>query len=149
MKIREILDKKGRDVFTIEEDKSILDLVMELSEKKIGCLLVKNSDNEITGIVTERDLVKSYSKFKNEITSMNVKTIMTPLSQIITIKEDEDIQNAMAVMTSKKIRHLPTINEKNKISGMLSIGDLVNSLLTVKDTEIMLLQDYINCKYPG
>jgi CBS domain-containing protein len=149
MKIREILDKKGRDVFTIEEDKSILDLVMELSEKKIGCLLVKNSDNEITGIVTERDLVKSYSKFKNEITSMNVKTIMTPLSQIITIKEDEDIQNAMAVMTSKKIRHLPTINEKNKISGMLSIGDLVNSLLTVKDTEIMLLQDYINGKYPG
>ncbi|MCR4421413.1 MAG: CBS domain-containing protein [Spirochaetales bacterium] len=149
MKISEILDKKGRDIYSIEENRSILDFVMNLTEKRIGCLLVRNSDNEITGIATERDLVKAYSKYKNQITSMNVKEIMTPLSQIITIKEDEDVQNAMSIMTSKKIRHLPTINDKNKVSGMLSIGDLVNALLTVKDTQIMMLQDYINGKYPG
>ncbi|MEJ5273876.1 MAG: CBS domain-containing protein [Spirochaetota bacterium] len=149
MKISEILDRKGRDVHTIEEDKSLLDFTSSLAEKKIGCLLVKNSDDNITGIVTERDLVKIFSKINTDVTKVKIKDFMTPLSMIITINENEDIQNAMAIMTGKKIRHLPVINDKNKICGILSIGDLVNALLTIKDTQIMMLQDYINGKYPG
>lgn len=149
MKISEILDRKGRQVHTIYEDKSILDFVVALAEKKIGCVLVKDIDDKITGIITERDLVKGFSKYKNNIGGMNVKQIMTPLAEIITINEKEDVQNAMSIMTSRKIRHLPTINDKKEISGMLSIGDLINALLTVKDTQIMMLQDYINGKYPG
>ncbi|HPC38134.1 MAG TPA: CBS domain-containing protein [Exilispira sp.] len=149
MKISEILDRKGRDVFTIEEDRSIFEFTSMLVEKNIGSLLVKNKENEITGIITERDLVKAFDKYKDNIRSINIKQIMTPLSKIITINENEDVQNAMLIMTSKRIRHLPTINDNKTISGMLSIGDLVNSLLTVKDTQIMMLQDYINGKYPG
>lgn len=149
MKISEILDKKGREVYTIQEDMAILDFVSELNEKRIGCLLVKNINNEITGIITERDLVKAYNKFKSDISNMKVKEIMTSISNIIVINEKEDVQNAMSIMTSRKIRHLPTVNDKKEISGMLSIGDLVNALLTVKDAQIMMLQDYINGKYPS
>lgn len=148
MKISEILDRKGRDVFTIEEDRSIFEFASMLAEKNIGCLLVKNKENEITGIITERDLVKAFDKYKDNIRSIIIKQIMTPLSKIMTINESEDVQNAMLIMTSKRIRHLPTINDNKTISGMLSIGDLVNSLLTIKDTQIMMLQDYINGKYP-
>ncbi len=148
MKIKEILDRKGREIYSIKQDMLIKEVLEILSQKKIGSLLVKDSSDQITGIITERDIVYKYNEMRKDIRELKVFEVMTPISKIITVNENDDIQNAMSIMTTKKIRHLPVISDEKKVCGILSIGDLINSLLTVKDAQIIMLQDYINGKYP-
>lgn len=148
MKISEILEKKGREIFSINENSLILNVIEELSKRKVGCLLVKDDSSCISGIISERDIIYIYNKYKKDIGNIKISEVMTPISKIFTINENEDIQNAMLIMTTKKIRHLPIVNDKKEVCGILSIGDVVNSLLSIKETQIMILQDYINGKYP-
>ncbi len=149
MRIKEILSKKGREVFTVNENAIVYEVIRLLAEKNIGCLLITDDHGSIKGIISERDIVRAAFSYQKNIKALNVEEVMTPLEKIIVVNENEDVQNAMSVMTTKKIRHLPVINDQNELCGLISIGDVVNALLNIQATQIKMLQDYISGTYPS
>ncbi len=147
MTAKEILDLKGRKVITILEEALVIEAVSELVNNRIGLLIVKNDVGEITGVVSERDIIKKCINPKKSPEKVTVKEIMTPKEDIFVASENEDIQILMNIMTAKRIRHIPIFRGK-ELTGIVSIGDVVKNLLEQKDYEIKTLVDYITGKYP-
>ena len=112
-----------------------------LVNNNIGVLLVLNSDAKISGILSERDIVRVVQANPTDFGSFIVKDKMT--TNIIFIEATDSIEYAQQIMTTNHIRHLPVLENKILI-GMISIGDIVNSLLTKTQVENKYLQDYIS-----
>ncbi len=148
MYAKDILDIKGRKIYSILEDATVYDAIEELAKNKIGLLIIKNSTETITGVLSERDIVGKCVHPKKDPVQVRVKEIMTPSKEIVMATEEDDLQNLMNTMTEKRIRHLP-IYDGMKLSGVISIGDIVKTMLEIKDYEIKSLIDYISGKYPG
>lgn len=141
MTIKEVLKNKGPEVFTIGEEKSISDAMKILVNNKIGVLLVLNSEAKIAGILSERDIVREVYKNPVEFGELVIKDMMT--TNVIFIEANDNIEYAEQIMTANHIRHLPVLENKVLI-GMISIGDIVKSLLTKTQVENKYLQDYIS-----
>jgi CBS domain-containing protein len=139
MKIDEILRKKGHDVITITESKSVLDAVAVLVEHNIGGLVVTEGDRP-TGILTERDILRLTARSPGELGSIQVGSVMT--RELITATPEDELSQIMDVMTENKIRHLPVL-EGGRLSGIISIGDLVNACRVVAEEENSQLRQYI------
>ena len=139
MKIDEILRKKGHDVITITESKSVLDAVAVLVEHNIGGLVVTEGDRP-TGILTERDILRLTARSPGELGSIQVGSVMT--RELITATPEDELSQIMDVMTKNKIRHLPVL-EGGRLSGIISIGDLVNACRVVAEEENSQLRQYI------
>lgn len=148
MKAKDILSAKGNSVLSIQEDASVQQAVSELSSRKIGFLVVRNAGGEVTGVVSERDVVNKCVQSKSDPEKTLVKEIMTPKEKIVLGFEEDDIESIMNTMTEKKIRHLP-IFSGDQITGIISIGDVVKVLLESKDKEIQALSAYVSGNYPG
>jgi len=148
MNAKEILDVKGRKIFSISEDATVSAAVEELANFKIGLLIIKNSRGDITGVISERDIVQKILHAKKETDKVRIKEIMTTKENIVVAEESDDIQSLMNTMTEKKIRHIP-IFRGAELTGVISIGDVVKNMLEIKDYEIKTLIDYISGKYPG
>ena len=147
MDVQNILKEKENVVFTISMNSSIEDAVKLVNEKKIGAIIVMD-DDELQGIITERDILNNFIALQNSTENISVKQIMTPGEKLIIATKDDDIQYLMNVMTKNKIRHVP-IMDKEKLIGVISIGDVVKSLLDESAYENKLLKDYISGNYPG
>ena len=145
---KEILDTKGRKSLFIIETASILEVAAELTKNKIGLLIVNNSAGDITGVISERDIVGKVLYFKKDCAQEQVKSVMTPKEKLFVASENDNIQSIMNSMTKNKIRHVLVFNGK-VFSGIISIGDIVNSMLEEKEFEIKTLNDYISGKYPA
>lgn len=148
MKAKDILLSKGNSVLSIQEDASVQQAVSELSSRKIGFLIVRNASGEVTGVVSERDVINKCVNQKSDPEKTLVKDIMTPKEKIILGFEEDDIESIMNTMTEKKIRHLP-IFSGDQITGIISIGDVIKVLLESKDKEIQALSAYVSGNYPG
>ena len=148
MTAKEILDVKGRKVFSITENATVFEAVAELVNNKIGLLIVKNTSGTIAGVLSERDIIKKCVHPKKDPTQIRTGDIMTPREKIVAASEEDDVQSLMNTMTQKKIRHLP-IFEGRELIGIISIGDIIKNMLEIKDYEIKTLLDYISGKYPG
>jgi len=148
MYAKDILDVKGRNVHTIHEDSTVSSAVEELVGRRIGLLVIKNSTGEVTGVLSERDILQKCVQRKKDTTQIKVKEIMTDRNHIIAASEEDDINHLMNIMTEKRIRHLP-IFEGSEMSGIISIGDIIKNMVEIKETEIRSLIDYISGKYPG
>jgi len=148
MTAKEILDSKGRKVISIKEYATVYEAVLELVNNKIGLLIVNNNKGEITGVLSERDIVQKCILPKKDPMQLKASEIMTPREKIIAAAESDDVQLLMNTMTRKKIRHLPIFKGK-ELSGIISIGDIIKNLLEQKDYEIRTLIDYISGKYPA
>lgn len=148
MTAKEILDVKGRKVFSITENATVFEAVAELVNNKIGLLIVKNTSGTIAGVLSERDIIKKCVHPKKDPTQIRAWDIMTPREKIVAASEEDDVQSLMNTMTQKKIRHLP-IFEGRELIGIISIGDIIKNMLEIKDYEIKTLLDYISGKYPG
>jgi CBS domain-containing protein len=134
--LSEILDAKGHGVLCIEADASVLDAVKRMVEHNIGSLLVTDGAR-VAGIVTERDYLRHVALDDLGIT---VREIMT--SPLIAAKPETTIDECMALMTARRIRHLPVI-EDGEVTGMVSIGDVVKFQLESREVEVRFLNDYI------
>ncbi|MDH7514276.1 MAG: CBS domain-containing protein [Bacteroidota bacterium] len=139
MVLNDILKKKGRLVRTITPDKTVKEAVDLLVEHNIGGLLVVEGGRPV-GIITERDVLRLVSRGKERLETMLVGEAMTV--DLIIGMPDQEVEETMAVMTEAHIRHLPVI-EGDEIAGMISIGDLVKSMLHEQKAEITYLRDYI------
>ena len=130
-----------RSCLTIDKNEQISTLASILKNHNIGCLVVLDTDKaNPVGIVSERDLVKNFQNILNREIVL-VKDIMT--SNIISCDLSASSKELMEVMTKKKIRHLPII-DNNKLLGIVSIGDVVNRIIFHYEEETKFLKEYIN-----
>jgi CBS domain-containing protein len=143
MKVKDILNSKGRSLFSVTEDSTIENTVAALAANKIGFLIVKDGSNAITGVISERDIVHRCMSAKKDPRTVTAKEIMTLREHLVTANEDQEIGEVMTLMTEKKIRHLPVFQGK-ELTGLISIGDVVKIILDDKNEEIKTLMDYVS-----
>lgn len=150
-KVSDLLKEKGNVVYSISDTSRLKDAVKRFNEKRVGALMVVNEEEEIQGIVTERDILKKLAKTEGEVKDMNVKFLMTPRERLIVGTPDDEIEYLMKVMTTNRIRHIPIVGGENecKLLGVISIGDIVKILLSGLGMkhENRLLKDYLDKAY--
>lgn len=132
--------KNKQEVWSIGPDKFVFDAIKLMADKGVGALLVMTGD-EMNGIVSERDYARKVILADKSSRTTPVKEIMT--SDVITIGPGESIEFCMGVMTEKRVRHLPVV-ENGKIIGMLSLGDCVKAIIAEQKATIDQLESYIN-----
>ena len=148
MKAKNILDAKGRKIFSINEHTTVAEAVSEIVELNIGLVIVRDDEGALVGVLSERDVIKKCVLFNLDQHTLLVKDIMTARPEIFVADEEDDLQDLMNTMTGNRIRHLP-IFKNGELSGMISIGDILKNLLDAKDHTIKTLSDYISGSYPG
>ena len=137
-RLAEILQEKGGDVLEIDADASVLEAVGRMVEHNVGSLLVTES-GDVTGIVTERDYLRRVA-LEGRTEASPVREIMS--SPLVVATVDTTIDECMALMTDRRVRHVPVVHE-GRIVGLVSIGDLVKFKSKVQSFEIQFLNDYI------
>jgi CBS domain-containing protein len=140
-----ILKRKGSEVHRVSPHASVYEALERLAEKNIGALVaVEGSD--VVGILSERDYVRKVILKGFSSRDLKVSDIMS--SPAITVSPRSTVDECMQHMTDKRCRHLPVVDE-GALVGLVSIGDLVNWILSAQDRTIRQLEDYITGKYPG
>lgn len=137
--VQQLLDAKGRYVTSISPEASVLDAIKLMAEKAIGSLVVMDGD-KLLGIVTERDYARKVIIKGRASDTTPVSEIMT--TKVLTTSPSATANSCMEVMTVKKCRHLPVI-ENGKVVAMISIGDLVQAIIADQQEEIQQLENYI------
>jgi CBS domain-containing protein len=143
--VSDLLRIKGHDVHTIERRASVLDAVRLMVDRNVGSLVVLDGD-EIAGIITERDYLREIVLKGRTSRETSVDAIMT--KQLIVVGPEDSIEGCMAIMTEKRVRHLPVLRD-GSLAGLISIGDVVRRLSQDQKAEIRYLTDYITGRYPG
>jgi CBS domain-containing protein len=138
--LRDILATKGTAVYAVRPDDSALDVVQLMTEKGVGALLVLDGDR-VAGIVSERDVARKITLLEKGPRETPASGIMS--SRVTCVRPDLTIQEAMAVMTEKRIRHLPVLDQ-GKVTGVVSIGDLVKAVIDEQQFIISQLEQYIS-----
>ena len=138
--VKHLLDTKGRDIISIAEDASVLEAITVMAERSIGSLLVMEGST-LKGIVTERDYARKVIVKGRSSKSTTVKEIMT--TDVYTAGVEQTVNHCMTLMTERRIRHLPVV-ENDKVLGIISIGDLVQAIISDQQEEIQQLEQYIS-----
>ena len=137
--VSEILGDKGNEVLKIDAAASALDAVRQMVGANIGSLLVTDGD-EVTGIVTERDFLRRVAQEGPTDEDVTVRDIMS--SPLVVVSPETEIDECMAVMTDRRIRHLPVVDDGDVV-GIVSIGDVVKFWSMQQCFEFRYLTDYI------
>ena len=137
--IKEILDHKGRDVSTIGPDETVLEALKLMAEKELGALVVME-DGKLKGLISERDYARKVILKGRTSLETKVREVMTQKVVCATLRRTAE--EVMAVMTEKRVRHLPIIDEKQLV-GLVSIGDLVKAIISDQQFVIEQLEKYI------
>ena len=140
--VGDLLRIKGAKVETITAAETVLEAIRRMSAKHIGCLAVVTKAGKLSGIVSERDcLWKVIAEGKSPKTNL-VKDAMTPLKQMKTVAPGQTVEECMSLMTGRRHRHLPVLAD-GKLTGLISIGDVVKFLLDAQQSTIDSLEKYI------
>lgn len=142
MKLKDILKAKGSTIFSIDPEKSVKDAIDLLVHYNVGSLMVID-EGRLVGIFSERDSLRLCARDLDSILSTRIADVMT--TDLIIGKLEDDVEDSMNVMTDKRIRHLPVL-DNGYVVGLVSLGDLVKSQLAEKTVTIHYLRDYITGK---
>ena len=137
--LSEILEAKGSEVFEIDAGASVYEAVERMVELNVGALLVKER-GDVAGIITERDYLRRVTLEGRTDRETEVREIMS--SPLVVVRPDTTVDECMALMTDRRIRHLPVV-EEGQVVGMISIGDLVKFQSRQQSFEIEYLTNYI------
>jgi len=137
--VRDILNSKGHEVWSVHSGSSVFDSLKLMAEKGVGSLLVMD-DGKLVGIITERDYARKIILEGKSSRSSSVRDIMT--TKVLCVTPDRTVDECMALMTDQRARHLPVIDQKQVI-GVISIGDLVKARISEQQFLIDQLQSYI------
>lgn len=140
-RLKEILATKGDEIWSIGPDESVYDAIYMLAEKKIGALAVTDH-GRLVGIISERDYARQIILKGRSSENTQVKDIMS--CHVITAKPNQGVRECMALMTEKRIRHLPIVNDEDCLIGIISIGDLVEAVISEQQSTIGDLEKYIS-----
>ena len=140
MNVAGILKVKGSDIITANPSDRIETVANILSEKRIGAVLVVDETGKLCGVLSERDIVRGLSESGNGCLQLAAADLMT--SDLVTTTPSDTIDSVMALMTERRIRHLPVL-EEGRLAGFISIGDIVKSRMDEVEREAAALRDYI------
>jgi len=140
MIVKNILAGKGGNVVTINPTADVIAAAKLMTEAGIGAVVVLGADNRIIGILSERDIVQALAEYGGVVLTEPVSQIMT--RDVKTCSEDDTIADLMGRMTSGRFRHLPVV-QQGKLTGIVSIGDVVKGRVEEIDQETKTLRDYI------
>jgi CBS domain-containing protein len=138
--VRQLLDRKGRQVFSIAPGAAVLEAIRLMAERHVGALLVMEGE-ALRGIVSERDYARKVILMGRSSADTPVRDIMT--ATVITVQPETPVEECMQVMTEQRVRHLPVI-ESGRVVGMVSIGDLVKAVIAEQQQHIEQLESYIH-----
>ena len=141
--VEDILKEKGREVWVISPHATILEALRLMAEKDVGALVVVE-DDQIVGIISERDYARKIALRGKSSVNTPIKEIMT--DKVYYVSPKTTVQECLALITQQSIRHLPVL-ENGKLVGLISIGDVVKSIIDGQETTITQLSDYITGKY--
>jgi CBS domain-containing protein len=145
--IRSILSRKGRELWSVAPTATVYEAIEKMSDKGVGALLVM-SGGQLLGIISERDYARKVILKERSSKQTLVREIMT--SSVITATPGDNVEDCMRTMTENRIRHLPVVDGGDcRVVGIVSIGDLVNWIITAHEETIGHLQSYIAGNYPG
>jgi len=141
MQVKHILRTKGRQVVTIGVDATLSEAASLLARKRIGALVVRDRDHGVAGILSERDVV-------NALAEASVAALAQPVSihmsrAVTTCSEADSVDDLMEVMTKKRFRHVPVLDDQDRLAGIVSIGDIVKSHIEESARETATLREYI------
>jgi CBS domain-containing protein len=139
-----ILHKKGTNVWSVPSDSTVYDAMKMMADKDVGALLIMDGD-QLVGIVSERDYARKVVLQGRSSKDTLVRDISS--DTLVTITPDCSVDEAMRLITTNRIRHLPVVCD-GKVHGMISIGDLVQWISFAQDQTIEQLEHYIQGKYP-
>lgn len=137
--VGDILRIKGNDVWSTTPDATVYEALQTMAEKNVGALVVLDA-NTVVGIMSERDYARKVILHGKSSREIRVREIMT--GEVHYVRPDQDIQDCMAQMTEKRVRHLPAL-ENDQLVGIISIGDVVKALIAEHESTIKHLEDYI------
>jgi CBS domain-containing protein len=140
MTVNQILSEKGKEVYSVLPSITVYEALVSMSEKNIGAILVVE-DNILKGILSERDYARKIALKAKSSKKTLVHEIMA--SNVITVKPNDNLEYCMELMYTKKIRHLPVL-ENDNIIGIISIGDVVKSIIDLQKETIKHLDSYIS-----
>lgn len=142
-RISDVLDRKGRQVYRIDSEDSVLTAVEQMARHQTGSLVVQDG-TEIVGIFTERDLAMRVVLPQRDTRATLVGDVMTP--QVFCVRPEMSLSDAMALMTQQRVRHLPVV-DAGAVCGVVSIGDLVKCVASDQEMELRYLAAYIRGEY--
>src|SRR3974377_199073 len=140
MLVKDILASKGTNVVTINPTTGLIEATNLMAERRIGAIVILGADDRIVGILSERDSVRVLAEHGPKVLSEPVSQVMT--RDVKTCSEDENIGDLMSRMTGGKFRHLPVV-QREKLIGIVSIGDVVKSRVEEINQEAQTLREYI------
>ncbi len=137
--VTEILKTKGHDVWTVSPDSTVYDALQVMADKNVGALMVLERD-EVVGVFSERDYARKVILKGKASKDTLVRGIMS--TELVWVRPDQTIEVCMNLMTNKRIRHLPVLDE-GRLVGVVSIGDVVKAIISEQDFTIQQLEHYI------
>ena len=144
-KIDSVLKLKGGQIWSVAPTATVYEAIEQMSAKGIGALLVL-TDGRLAGIISERDYARKVILRDRSSKQTKVQEIMT--SPVVTVTPQHSVEECMRTMTENRVRHLPVL-DRDKVVGIISIGDLVNWIISAHEETIGHLQSYIAGNYPG
>jgi CBS domain-containing protein len=141
MQVLEILRQKGRDIVSLSGDTSLSDAARVLATKRIGALVIRNEQGGIAGILSERDVVRALAAESVRALAQPVSLFMT--RAVATCQEHDTVESLMEMMTQGRFRHVPVLDENDRLCGVISIGDVVKMHIEETAREASNLREYI------
>jgi CBS domain-containing protein len=138
--VRQLLEGKGRAIYSVSPDAPVLEAIRLMAEHHVGALVAMTGE-VLNGIVSERDYARKVILLGRSSADTPVRDIMT--AAVLTVSLDDSVQKCMQLMTDKRVRHLPVLNA-GRVIGMVSIGDLVKAVIAEQRQQIEQLESYIH-----
>lgn len=142
--VKQLLDAKGHDIWSVAPDTLVFDALQLMAEKNCGALVVLDA-GKLAGIFSERDYARKVALKGKASKDTPVKEIMS--AQVFFIRPEQSVEDCMALMSSKRIRHLPVLDGE-KLVGVISIGDVVKAVISEQEYTIKQLENYITGRPP-
>ncbi|GGE32552.1 histidine kinase [Marinicauda pacifica] len=140
MSASRILSQKGSDIFSVSPDTTLLDAARELTERRIGAVVVLSDDREPVGVFSERDLARALAEGGPSVLDQAVTSVMT--RDLITAAPETDVDDLMSLMTGRRVRHILIVKD-DRLQGVVSIGDVVKRKIAEAEAEAESLKTYI------
>lgn len=144
MTIDQILNDKGREIISVKADSSLEEAARTLDSKRIGAVVALGESGAIVGVLSERDIVRQVARNGQGALQMRVGDAMT--RDVITIESSTKLEDAMQLMTDRRIRHLPVFRN-DRLVGVVSIGDLVKWKIADAEAEAEAMKSYLSAQF--
>lgn len=140
MNVEQLLSGKGHDVISVQPHRTLAEAIRTLSEKRIGAVVVMGADGALVGILSERDIIRALGELGPSALESAVSRSMT--SKVVTCRPQTSVDELMEIMTTGRFRHVPVV-ESGRVTGIVSIGDVVKHRVAAIEAESQAMRDYI------